>query len=461
MNQMGIASPLINLGSQTTQTQKGGNTYSMSTSNVYASQNQFSQKLSKAKEVSDKGEVNRSDKKADRSLKSSADANKDKVIDKGKVKEKVKDSIKVDNSKSIGKEEEILPKEEVTLEEYEEIINSIEDQMLQLICEALNIPLEEVTSQLEQMGLSVQDLLSEENFGTFINQMVSEGDVNALLTGEVDIQQMSTLFAELQELGTQMPINPDIPLAHEFIMEEVQEKIALNPVQDEISVEMNGSDEQHEMLASQINESVQLDDFRKERYHSPETLTDELADVGPLGEHTSNTSELGMTIPIHNFTTTTFTQNFYDQAGVVTHTTVMKQVVNGKAFIEQVDFKVLGQIKELNVALSPKELGDMNIKIVEQHGTMIAEIKVDNEKAKEFILNEIGELKDSLEEQGLNVADVKVDIRQDNHEAQMQQERQKSSKRIQEILATFEDKDMEEEVSETPILSDSEVDYMV
>ena len=460
MNQMGIASPLINLGSQNTQTQKGGNTYSMSTSNVYASKNQFSQKLSKAKEVSDKGEVNRSDKKADRSLKSSADANKDKVIDKGKVKEKVKDSIKVDNSKSIGKEEEILPKEEVTLEEYEEIINSIEDQMLQLICEALNIPLEEVTSQLEQMNLSVQDLLSEENFGTFINQMVSEGDVNALLTGEVDIQQMSTLFTELQELGTQMPIKPEIPLAHEFIKEEAQEKITVNPVQDEIPVEMNVPDEQHEMLVSQFDESVQLDDFRKERYHSLETLTDELADVGSFVEHTSQTSELGMTIPIHNFTTTTFTQNFQDQSGVMTQTTVMKQVVNGKAFIEQVDFKVLGQTKELNVALSPKELGNMNIKIVEQHGTMIAEIKVDNEKAKEFILNEIGELKDSLEEQGLNVADVKVDIRQDNHEAQMQQERQKSSKRIQEILATFEEEETEE-VSETPILSDSEVDYMV
>ena len=460
MNQMGIASPLINLGSQNTQTQKGGNTYSMSTSNVYASQNQFSQKLSKAKEVSDKDKVNRSDKKADRSLKSSADANKDKVIDKGKVKEKVKDSIKVDNSKSIGKEEEILPKEEVTLEEYEEIINSIEDQMLQLICEALNIPLEEVTSQLEQMNLSVQDLLSEENFGTFINQMVSEGDVNALLTGEVDIQQMSTLFAELQELGTQMPIKPEIPLAHEFIKEEAQEKIAVNPVQDEIPVEMNVPDEQHEMLVSQFDESVQLDDFRKERYHSLETLTDELADVGSFVEHTSQTSELGMTIPIHNFTTTTFTQNFQDQSGVMTQTTIMKQVVNGKTFIEQVDFKVLGQIKELNVALSPKELGNMNIKIVEQHGTMIAEIKVDNEKAKEFILNEIGELKDSLEEQGLNVADVKVDIRQDNHEAQMQQERQKSSKRIQEILASFEEEDEEEQI-ESQISSESEVDYMV
>ena len=68
-------------------------------------------------------------------------------------------------------------------------------------------------------------------------------------------------------------------------------------------------------------------------------------------------------------------------------------------------------------------------------------------------------MRNSLEEQGLNVADVKVDIRQDNHQTQMQQERQKSSKRIQEILASFEEE--EEEIIEPLISSDSEVDYMV
>ena len=105
----------------------------------------------------------------------------------------------------------------------------------------------------------------------------------------------------------------------------------------------------------------------------------------------------------------------------------------------------------------------MNIKIVENNGAMVAEIKVDNEKAKEFILNNIHELKDNLEEQGLNVADVKVDIKQDNRQSQMEQERQKSSKRIQEIISKhLNDATLEEvEDNETPILSDSEVDYMV
>ena len=96
---------------------------------------------------------------------------------------------------------------------------------------------------------------------------------------------------------------------------------------------------------------------------------------------------------------------------------------------------------------------DEELKDLEDSGLFI------NEKAKDFILNEINELKSSLEDQGLNVADVKVDIRQDNHETQMQQERQKSSKRIQEILASFDEE--EEEMVEPLISSDSEVDYMV
>ena len=181
-----------------------------------------------------------------------------------------------------------------------------------------------------------------------------------------------------------------------------------------------------------------------------------------MNEEEQSTSDLGITVPIHHFTTTTFTQTFETEAGLVTQTTT-KQVVNGKAFIEQVDFKVLSQTKEITVSLSPKELGNMNIKIVEHNGAMVAEIKVENEKAKEFILNEINELKESLEEQGLNVTDVKVDIRQDNHQAQMEQERQKSSKRIQEIISKHlnEEELEDEEIKENQILSDSEIDYMV
>ena len=56
----------------------------------------------------------------------------------------------------------------------------------------------------------------------------------------------------------------------------------------------------------------------------------------------------------------------------------------------------------------------------------------------------------------------KVDIRQENHESQMQQGRQKSSKRIQEIInKQLSEEVLEQETDSGSVLSDSEVDYMV
>ena len=70
-------------------------------------------------------------------------------------------------------------------------------------------------------------------------------------------------------------------------------------------------------------------------------------------------------------------------------------------------------------------------------------------------------LKSALEESGLTVTDVRVDIKQDAHQSQMEQQKQKSSRRIQEIIAKhMQELDEEEEVTPEKI-SDSEIDYMV
>ena len=103
----------------------------------------------------------------------------------------------------------------------------------------------------------------------------------------------------------------------------------------------------------------------------------------------------------------------------------------------------------------------MSIKLIEENSNIVAQIKVDNEKAKAFLINEMNSLKTALEERGLTVTDVRVDIKQDTHQSQMEQEKQKSSKRIQEIITKHMEAFEEEEEIRPEKISDSEVDYMV
>ena len=410
----------------------------------------FSQNLFKAKETINRSEVHET-KRSEANLVQKEKSNNTITQEKNNTQDKTSiqdDQVVKDENKatSIDEVNELSNQDE---QESCNEIKGIEEQILALVSQGLQMPIEDIQVQLEALGLQVQDLLSEEGFGKFINQLFTNGDIEALLSGDVDIKQMSTLFNQLATYAKEM----------QSVLGELNEQAHM-----EAEVALQTTDE---IEAGVVEHGILEDEMLSENILD-ETLNTSVDQEGAKGqEQISDESHvdsgLGITVPIHNFTTTSFTQTFQTDIGVIAQTTT-KQMINGKSFIEQVDFKVLSQTKEINVTLSPKELGQMNIKIVEQNGTMVAEIKVDNEKAKDFILNEINTLKENLEEQGLNVTDVKVDIRQDSHQSQMEQEKQKSSKRIQEIISKHlneNEEELNEAIDESPIISDSEIDYMV
>lgn len=299
-----------------------------------------------------------------------------------------KQSIKTENYykadyKSVGEKE---TSKKQTKEQDEEA----EDEMLGMIAQFINMPLDEMKQYLEELGLEASDLREEEAFSHFVGEVLAGEGLNELLA--CDLEGASQLFEELKGLS-----------------EEGEEVI--NPISF-----TSGN----------------------------ETLV----------------QGLGLTLPVHHFTNT-YNTSFTSDGKITMDVIRTGDLGDGQAFIEQIDFKTIGEIREINMQLKPKELGELNIKIVEVNGVIVAEIKVDNEKTKDLITNDIELLKENLEEQGINVSEVKVDIRQNNRQSQMEQEREKSSKRIQEIISKYftEEADDSEEV--TLAHSDSEVDYMV
>lgn len=351
--------------------------------------------------------------------------------------------------------------DEVNKEESEENDESktpqIEDQILTLVSQALNISIDEVKDALTQLGLEAKDLMSQEGFSTFIGEICGEGDVAELLMNTGDLKNITTLFDSLSTLNqsAQVTNNQNIVQREGVMAFSSEKKVKIENQPHSIpAIQTEETDQDG------LNEEMTVSGVRTtERYGENSETSDQSLNF--LQGQEQQTEETGTNVQVHNFTTTTFIQSFETDAGTVTQMTTKKSTLSGEVFIEQIDFKVLGQTKELNVQLSPKELGDLNIKIIENNGALVAEIKVDNDKAKEFILNEIHLLKENLEEQGLNVADVRVDIRQDNRQSQMEQERQKSSKRIQDIISKHFAESEEEKEEITPIVGESEIDYMV
>lgn len=389
---------------------------------------------------------------------------RDERVETDLVSDKTKPNQKVEASQTKEKEElgEVTLEETQEVEAKEETEITLDDKVLSLVSQMLNMPAQEVQKLLDTLQLSPQDLMTSEGFGKFMSNLYGEGDMMNLLTQDVDMKKVSELFDALTQLKNQMTEAVEVNMSGVEQVSAQLESYALT--QAEVPQEIIGQLETQQLEKLNIQElgTVQEVTIQPQRLnennqeiHTPITTID--------GSEQTGATDIGITVPIQNFTSTTFSQTYTTNLGTMTQTTLTKQVNDTHMVLEQVDFKQLGQTRELNVNLSPKELGNMQIKIVETNGTLVAEINVENEKTKAFILNEIQALKDNLSEQGLNVAEVKVDIRQDQKQSQMEKERQKSSKRIQEIINSQygEEEVIEAQEPLSPVTSDSEVDYMV
>lgn len=337
-------------------------------------------------------------------------------------------------------------------EEFEELLSEEDKQdILELISQSLNLPLEQVQIILEDKGLQIQDLLRIEGFSDCIQGLIGEENMAVLLTEESPLESVTNLFQTLQEKAEELlSLTRQQDKETQYDLEVIDLQVQGAQVEQQESNQVQTREILNTSALVETEEEVEEQSILQEQ----ETLT-----IGEEG--TKSIQGLGITVPIKHF----HSMNFHSQYSSSVEAGGVGQAISteGSHFIlEQLDFKEIGQLKELNIQLSPKALGTMNIRLIENNGVLIAEIKVDNDRTKTFIQEEIQALKERLQEQGLNISEVKVDIRQNHAKSQMQQERQKSSKRIQELIRQqFEIEEEIEPEQQDHYIGESEVNYMI
>ena len=149
----------------------------------------FNQKLSKAKE-----EVSRIDSKESQPTKNYASETKKEPVSNNQVTQK-------DTRQDIPKDEKVKELESTVVDEKEpDEKKVIDNEILLVVSQVLQMPIEAIQEKLATIGLEAQDLLTEEGFAQFVNEIFTTNDMSLLLSGEVDIQKISKLFEQLSEV---------------------------------------------------------------------------------------------------------------------------------------------------------------------------------------------------------------------------------------------------------------------
>ncbi len=348
-----------------------------------------------------------------------------------------------------------IDEEDDIMQNIESLFDSgiYEQQILVALTEILNIPKEEVVKIINELDIEPIQLLEQENLIEFLSILYEDTPEKQLLFDQEIVENITQIAQKLNTINEK--INLD---GKQILMQRIEIDDTVVATNTTVTSEEDNFSLPNMDIIKPSEYNIQSQKLGKVQIDSKEISNDrvESADVSlPLS---APKLQLGMDIPIysiHNLESKIINNQTNDNLQHTSRLTfnIPQQIIN------KIEVSLLKSHQEINMELTPKELGKLSLKLSETAGVITANIKVDNEKVKELILNSLSELKTALEDQGLSVGAFNVDVRKESHYSQMERQKQKSSKRINELINKLLVED-EGQVNDN-MLKETEVDYMV
>lgn len=151
---------------------------------------------------------------------------------------------------------------------------------------------------------------------------------------------------------------------------------------------------------------------------------------------------------------------------VQVNTTPINSMTFAGDLIQNVKYMVNNVLKELTVKINPQNLGQMTISLLEENGVMKANLKATSRETVELLAQNLGDIKKQLADQNIKIAEVNIELYQDDttffkqkdfgSEMDRQQNEQLKTSEGNKIEGILEDESVEEDDS----IIDSNINFL-
>ena len=324
--------------------------------------------------------------------------------------------------------------------------------LLNQIIEILDITPVEAENIMDDMSIESTELLDPETLSAFALRAMGEEDSLSLLTNETQFEQFQNVNDALQTLLSQQSPIEGLDVAE--LKSLAEEQIALNEAADTVNneepmVTENTVDTEVETVAtSQVKEP---DTDEKEVSRKTSSSMDQ-ADRSALSQMTtSDGSTLGAEAnmkasmregensrrenrgnregagdnantfqnPFREFVNTQVqgTENF---ANVQTPLTTMREIAN--QIMDYMRSQVKPDMQTLEMQLHPASLGNVQISLVHKDGNITANFACQDEQVRAVLENQMIQLQERFEEQGIKVTSIEVSVGTHGFEQNLEQQ---------------------------------------
>ena len=310
--------------------------------------------------------------------------------------------------KTQASEEELSAAEEAVKETAEEVVEKVAD--------TLGISKEKVEQAMETLGLTAVNLLDSANLTKLMMNLSGETDMMALATNEelymgikdimqsiqkelLSIQEMYALTEE-QLGGCLDALNED---ATQQLFAEMEVVDNVVPVTDMDAEESEGVNLSGKTVAEMDVESKAAVSTLEKTQQAGENLSE-----NNQGELAGKNDAQSNNLVLQNLTQNQNAETVANNTELPFTQTQVKDIMD--QIMEYMKVQVKADTTNLEMQLHPESLGTLNIRIAAKDGMLTAQFTAQNEAVKNVIEGQLMILQQNLDEQGVKVQAVEVNV---------------------------------------------------
>lgn len=346
--------------------------------------------------------------------------------------------------------------------------DEIEENFIGELAEKLNISVKEIKDLLDELNMSIFDLLDVNNFNNFMQNLLDVENPIDIITSD--------------ELQSAYSLSTDVVEKYKKILDESVDLSTENATSNiEFKKEENITDDVKEVLSDKFNpnENQESSDEVTEPKEAPiveikNTAKENNSQFKGNSEQNSNETLLTQdTNQNFNYVNTSYNYQQFQQQAIVddivsnisnaSSTKDVHQIIN--QIVDKIKVDIKPDVSEMKLLLKPDTLGELSLKITTQNNIVTAQFVAESQQVKEVLQANFNNLKDTLQQLGLIIDEISVSVGQQNSESrqQFEQNQQKSKHRMSQIINNIndaEDINVENNYDNPYELSDNQVDYM-
>ncbi len=359
------------------------------------------------------------------------------LIDKAKdkISEKIDDKINA-------------TKETTDVNEVADDVEISDEEKLAKLAEYLNISVDELKKTLEGLNMTIESLSNPENVKDFliaINGLESRSDLLSVENIKEQLADIEAIangdFEELSDEDTAKIVDAAIQSLETDESETSNESQTNSQTQSNAqsqNMSMSNKDTEANIEEESVNDEVEdtsnikavlesddvsADEFVEEvevDYSSEYTATNDVKETvaSAMSAVATEQSIVAGTADSQAITginggLSTNTDNFLNEISKtqprssVDTDNILKQIAEAM----KVELKG-GLENEVRITLRPAHLGDVTLKIITENGIITAQFEAESQRVKEIIEANFNQLKNALEEQGVEVSSLEVNVSQ-------------------------------------------------